>query len=232
MKHILIASLITLLPITAHADDVVRMITVQGQAHRDMVPDMASIDVTVESKNREAATAKKEMDAKLEKLYALSAKMGIDKKYLKTNYALLQPSYIYNEGKQIFEHYHALTAVKITIKDMSKTGELMQALVGAGFDNMGGLQYSVDDEQSATQEVMLEALDNARAKAEKMASRMNEKLGRVLQISEGSAQHDRPQPIMMRAAKAEGFAADAAMAPPAGEQRINATATVSFELKD
>lgn len=233
-RCMMLVCIAALLPLSAQADDMVRMITVQGQAHREVVPDIATVQVTAESKNREAAAAKKAMDKQIESLFSVAAKHGIDKKDLKTQYGSLQPEYNYNDGKQVFIGYHASTTVEVKIRALDKTGEVVQALVAGGFSNMSGPYYSVDNIQNVQEDLVLEALDNAKAKAGKMAARLGQKIGKPVEISEGVAEHSRPQPVMVRAMKAEGLAADMAggSTPPAGQQRIDATATVSFELKD
>lgn len=233
-RCMMLVCMAALLPLSAQADDIVRMITVQGQAHREVVPDIATVQVTAESKNREAAAAKKAMDKQIESLFGVAAKHGIDKKDLKTQYGSLQPEYNYNDGKQVFIGYHASTTVEVKIRALDKTGEVVQALVAGGFSNMSGPYYSVDNIRNVQEELVLEALDNAKAKAGKMAARLGQKIGKPVEISEGAAEHSRPQPVMVRAMKAEALAADMAggSTPPAGQQRIDATATVSFELKD
>lgn len=226
-----------LMPASVYAvEGVMRMITVHGLAERDIAPDEASLSVTIESQNRELKQVKLEHDGKLQGLYKLVASMQIPRKDMKTGYVSIRPEYDYRNGKQIFKHYRATTNINITLKDMSKIGPLMQTLVDKQYERISGVSYSIGDVEAVREEVMLDAIDNAKQKAKKMAGRLGESIGYPIEITQGYAQHDRPQPVMrveaamMKSADMPG--SGGAIAPPPGQQQVSATVTVSFELKN
>ena len=234
LKPLFIAAML-LFPVCASAQEVpLRAITVYGEARRDVSPDMARLTVNVIAKDRDLQKAKQLHDTKMQELLKIAASMQIERKDIKTQFASIQPEYDYQDSKQTFREYSINNAIEIGVKRMNIVGELMQKLVSAKFDNVGNVQYTIDNDLAYRDEVLLEALDNAKAKAAKVAERMGVTLGKPLAVQQG---HQAPQPVPMVRAMAMEMTADAKMAgggvqPPEGMMQINATVTVSYEIKD
>lgn len=224
---------IALFPLATVAQEApFRTITVYGEAKREVAPDQATVNVTVVAQDRDLQKAKQMHDTKMQELLKIAASLQVERKNIKTQYASIQPQYDYTDGKQVFRNYMISNTLEISLKRLNAVGELVQKLVDAKFDQVGNVQYSVDNDLSYRDEVLLEALDNAKAKAAKMAERMGATLGDVVQVSQG---YQAPQPVPMVRAMAMMKSADAAPAqavqPPEGLMNINGTVTVSYELK-
>lgn len=249
MKHLVFSaiflSVFTATPV--HAEDAeyelpLRGITVTGQAERKVVPDEAHIHVNISATQMKIDAAKTEHDAKLKKVMAIAEKAGIDEKKVKTLNSNVQPQYAYENNTQLFKGYRAETQLDITIAETTKVGDLMEALSTAGLENKnergwGGLlnlSYTVSNPDKLRDEMLAEAIANARAKADRMATAAGAKISRVWVIQEGNApQFHMPMPMMARGlAMASDASMEKAITPPAGEQQVNATVTVTFEMKD
>ncbi len=219
---------------SVQAAETVRMITVQGKAEKDVMPDQAQVQLTVQAEDRELQKAKMAHDKQLKLLFQIAGEMKIEQKDLKTQHAQVSPQYRYDNGEQYLKGYMVSTSIQMTVRNIDAVGELLERLTGAKFDRIGNVQYVVDDDEGYRDEVLLEALKHAKAKAAKMASALDQEIGKPLQISEGYAQH-KPQPVMMERAVA-AFAMDSGMgggiAPPTGMTRITGTVTASFALED
>jgi len=240
MKKILIGLLfLGCLQTTAQAADAlalgaVRSVSVSGFAEESFAPDEANVAVTVHSENRDLATAKKEQDEKVKKLVQLAMDTGVKKEDIRTQFANVQPSYDYANGKQRFRHYELNNRVEIKVRDLNKTGPLVDRLVAADFDRMDGIQFSLSTERQKREEMLAKAIENGRAKAESMAAALGQKLGRPISIEESGANVRPPQPVMMMKAE-RAMAADASVSmpsySPAGEIQISQTVGLSFELQ-
>lgn len=226
----------------------VRSITVSGMAERKVVPDEAHITVNLNAQDKEMATARKVHQEKLAKLMDLVKKADIEERKVRTQSANIQPVYTYrNDGKgnsqRVFEGYRVQTNLDITVGDTAKLGGLMDAISSAGFEqgantewgNLISVYYTLSDPDKLRDEMLAQAIANAKTKAESMADAAGAKLGNVYQINEnGTPQF---QPVMALAARAPmmAMAKDAAgsaeMAPPSGEQQIQSNVTVTYELK-
>jgi uncharacterized protein YggE len=228
----------------AHAADgaPVRSITTTGVAERKVVPDEAHVNVNIGASNKVLATAKAENDKKIAEVMAIAKKIGIDDAQIRTDNASIQPQYSWENNKQTFKGYRAQTSLDITVKKTELLGDLVDKLSNAGLEagngqewgNLLNVNYAISNPDKIRDEMLVDAIKNARSKATNMAAAAGGSVGNVIQINEGAApsfNFARPMPMMM--ARAEMSSADgvAAMAPPAGEQTVNANVTVIFELK-
>lgn len=226
----------------------IRSITVSGQAQRKVVPDEAHINVNLNAQDKDMAKARAAHQQKLARLLALVDKAGIDEKKVRSQSSNVQPVYTYrNDGKgnnqRVFEGYRVQTSLDITVGDTSKLGGLMDSIARAGFEqgantewgNLISVYYTLADPDKLRDDLLVQAIANARAKAERMADAADAKLGAVYQINEqGTSQFvpmlARPAaPMMMKAGMADAAMTEAA--PPAGEQEVQSNVTVTYELK-
>lgn len=226
---------------TAFAEMVpIRSITVNGLAERKVVPDEAHIMVTLGATNLKMADAKAAHDAKLKKLFAIADKNGIAQKHISTQSSDVQPSYTYSDDKRIFKGYRVQTTVDMKLDDTAKVGAVTEQIMTSGLedqnqDEYGQLlstSYTLSNPDALRDEMLADAIRNARAKADKMAAASGSEISRVYQISEGEQPMFQPRPMMVMAMKAEAGMARDAVAPPAGEQDMCSTVTVTFELKN
>lgn len=243
MRNILGFTILGILAIAsaARADMVpVRSISVTGMAERKVVPDEAHVIVTLGATQPKMADAKATHDAKLKKLYAIADKNGIDAKHLSTQSSSVQPYYTYDNGKQIFRGYRVSTTVDMKLADTNKLGPVTEQIMASGLEEQNqqeygqllSTSYTISNPDKLREELLAEAIRNARTKAESMAAAAGAEVARVYQVNEGETPNYAPRPIpMMMAMKAEGGMARDAVAPPAGEQDIRSTVTVIFELK-
>lgn len=163
------------------------------------------------------------------------------KKLTSTPGSILTPCPGGYERKSVLEGYRVQTDLDVTVGDTKKLAALMDKIATSGFEqdmkdewgNLMSVYYTLSDPDKLRDEMLSEAIANAKAKAERMASAAGSGLGRVYSINEGGTPQF--QPVMMAAPRAmmmkAGIASDAAMAPPAGEQQVQSSVTVTYELK-
>ena len=92
---------------------------------------------------------------------------------------------------------------------------------------MGGLSFSVDEPAELFMQARQAAVADALAQAELLTQAAGVSLGRVISISQGSAQQQPPRPQMARAMVME--AADA-VPVATGEQELSATETITWSI--
>ncbi len=245
MRSILLILIVSVFAVSAMAADLVpqRMVTVNGAAERKIVPDEAHVNVNVSGLDGKLDAAKVQHDKKLKEVIKIAKDNGVDEKQIKTQHSSIQPQYTYENNKRIFKGYQVQTALDITVKDTGKLGELVDKLSSAKLEtgnanewqSMLNVNYSLSNPDKVRDELLADAIKNARAKAENMASAAGASVGNVIAINEGGTPNIVFPPMpMVRAMAMKGgaeMAADVSMAPPAGEQQVNASVTVSFELK-
>lgn len=242
----LIAILLLSVPAMAQEVKIPRTITVNGLAERKVVPDEAHMTVNLSATEKKLSLAKSAHDAKLKKLMGIVKDTGIPEKHVRTQHSNVQPIYSYKHDPQgrsqrSFDGYRVQTSLDITVADTDKLGDLMETVMNANFEqrtneewnSLVNVYYTLSEPEKVRDDMLAEAMANAKEKAERMASAAGTSIGRVYAVTEGGVpQFHPPMPMMAMAARAEGVAMDKSMALPAGEQEVNASVTVSYELKD
>jgi uncharacterized protein len=202
------------------------MISVTGEATVSVTPDLATIDggVTSEAKTaREASDANnKAMGAVLQALKA----SGIAEKDMQTARLSLQPQSAPNRvsGPVQITGYRATNHVTVTLHDVTQVAATIDTLVGAGANDISGVNFSVSQASKLLDDARAQALADARRKAEIYAKAANVALGAPLSISEGTSPG--PMPMYSRALSA------AAPTPIAvGEETLHVVVEVSYAIK-
>lgn len=226
----------------------VRTLTVTGTAKREVVPDEAHLSVNLNAQALKLADAKSAHDAKLKKLLGLAREAGIDEKKVRTQSSGVQPVYRYENDPKTgrntrrLDGYRVQTSVDITVGDTSKLGGLMDAVTAAGFEQGANAEwgdlistyYTLSNPEKIRDEMLAEAIANAKQKAVKMAAAVSANVAGVVQLNEtGAPTLDFPRPMRPMAFALGGakVAESSGVVPPAGEQEVNASVTVMFELK-
>jgi uncharacterized protein len=202
-------------------------ITVNGEATISVPPDVAQIDSGVTT---EAKTAREASDANNKAMGGVLLALknaGIAEKDIQTSRLSLSPqsaaSRNANAPFQIVG-YRASNRVTVTIRDITKVADTIDVLVGAGANEISGISFMVSKASKLLDEARVEAISDARRKAEIYARAADVSIGVPLSISEETT----PGPIPYRKLAA-GVSAAAPVAQ--GEETLRVTISVSYELK-
>jgi uncharacterized protein YggE len=209
----------------APASSLTRSISVTGTGRSDMAPDIAILSLGVTNSGatgREALDANsKAMTAVLEGLKTL----GFGVTDIQTTGLSLNSNFDYSTTPPKVLGYQATNGVTLKVKDLTKLGEILDAAVTNGANQINWLTFDVADKTAAMNDARTKAIQDARAKAELMAGAAGASVGRVLSISEGYMSS--PAPAM-----AQTMRSDAAAPVPiaAGQVGLEAQISVVFEL--
>jgi uncharacterized protein len=200
-------------------------ISVTGEATVSVPPDMAEIEggFTSEAKTaREASDANNTAMGKL--LLALKA-AAIDEKDIQTSRLSLQPQSTPNHaGIPAITGYRASNHVTIRLHDVTKAAGVIDMLVGAGANDIGGINFMVSGASKLLDQAREQAVADARRKAEIYAKAAGVTLGAPLSISEGGGS---PMPMQFRA---KALAAATPIAP--GQETLQVSVNVSWAIKE
>jgi uncharacterized protein len=205
------------------------VISVTGEAHLSVPPDRAEVDggVTSEARTaREASSANNDAMARV--LQALKG-FGLADKDVQTSRLSLQPlsaaNRNANNGSMQIVGYRASNRVTVQLHDTGKVAGAIDALVGAGANDIGGINFMVSDASKLLDDARTQAMADARRKAEIYAKAAGVTLGAPVSISEGGVS----MPMQFRK-MAVGIAA--APTPVAqGEDTLQVSVSVSWAIK-
>ncbi|WP_158617230.1 SIMPL domain-containing protein [Falsigemmobacter faecalis] len=208
------------------AQEMKPVITVTGEAGVKVAPDMATIRIGVDTLEGTAAEAMQNNSAQMRSVQEALRASGLQDRDLQTSGLSVQPEYSYPQnGERVLQGYRATNGLNVQVRDLAKLGGILDQVTKDGANNIGGLSFGLQESGKAQDEARVAAVKEARRRAEMMAEAEGVKLGRVLEIREGSEPAPRP---MMRMA-----AAEAAMAPApieAGEMEFSTSVTLTWEL--
>jgi len=228
MKHIaLILAAALLLPQAAAAEIARPSISVTGEASISVPPDTVEIDAGLTTEAKNARDAMEANNAAMGKVLLALKSAGIAEKDFQTSRLSLTPQMVQrtpNSQAQQITGYVARNRVAIRLRDVTKVANIIDTLVNAGVNDMGGISFSVSNASKLLDDARAEAIADAKRKAEIYAKAANVTLGSAISISEeGGA----PAPVYR-----SKFAAAPASAPIAqGEETLHIAVSVSYEIK-
>ena len=157
--------------------------------------------------------------------------LGIKDKDIQTTGINLSAQYDYDQStsRQVFRGYQASNRVNVTLREVPRAGEVLDALVAAGATDINGPNFSLDDDTGARAQARKAAFEKARAQAEEYARWSGFSGVRLLEINESVA----AGPPMPYAQSAERKMMDVSAAPTPVEPGLVGTMvslTVKFEM--
>ena len=201
------------------------VISVTGEATVSVPPDQAQIDGGVTSEAKTAREASDANNTAMGKVLLALKGAGIDEKDYQTSRLSLQPQYAPNRsGPSPVVGYRASNRVTVRLRDVTKVANVIDTLVGAGANEIGGINFVVSQASKLLDEAREQAIADARRKAEIYAKAAGVTLGAPLSISEQGF----PGPIPFRK-MAVGMAASTPVAQ--GEETLAVTVSVSWAIK-
>ena len=203
------------------------MISVTGEAQVSVPPDLAQIDGGVTSEAKTAREASEANNAAMGNVLLALKGAGIDEKDYQTSRLSLQPQSSPGRpgGPSAIVGYRASNRVTIRLRDLTKVASVIDLLVGAGANDIGGISFTVSQASKLLDEAREQAVADARRKAEIYARAAGVTLGAPLSISEQGA----PGPILYRRMAAPMAASGAPVAQ--GEETLQVTVSMSWAIK-
>jgi uncharacterized protein len=222
----LMAAMLLATPALAEAEPPAT-ISVSGEATVSVPPDMAEIDGGFTSEAKTAREASDSNNAAMGKVLLALKAASIEAKDIQTSRLSLQPqtqNTPNRSGPPSIIGYRASNHVTIRLRDVTKVASVIDMLVGAGANDIGGINFMVSAASKLLDQAREQAFADARRKAEIYAKAAGVMLGTPLSISEGNAS----VPVF----RSKMALAPMAAAPVAlGEETLSVTVNVSWAIK-
>lgn len=226
-----ISPLPSILPMTESAGAQRNLLTVTGTGEYSAVPDMGTMNIGIVTRDKDAKKAQESNNAQMNAIVSALQAIGIESNAITTSGLNMYPQYDYANGRSTLTGYEVSNTLLITINDVSKAGDIVDAAAKAGANQMYGIQFSLKDDSQAYQQALQLAIQRAQLKAQTMAAGVGVKLAGPVTIQEGSsvnysAYENRAKLEMAMPAAA----ADAGSAVMAGEMIVTASVTLQYEI--
>jgi len=206
-----------------------RYVVVNGEGAVSAPPDMAEVATGVQARAPTARAALDQANAAMSRVIDAVKKAGIAEKDFKTARVGLSPVYDRPErgDARRLSGYQASNSLAIRVRDMTAIGTLLDSLVTAGANDIGGIRFLISEPKALMDEARKKAMEDAAARARLLAEAAGLQLGVVQRIEEGGVQV--PRPLMM--APSDVAMRASAVPVAAGEQEVRVVLTVRFGLE-
>jgi uncharacterized protein YggE len=172
-----------------------------------IAPDMATITFGVMT---EAGTAQEAMAAnatRMNQVVSTLRRAGIEQRDVQTSGLNLSAQYDYQENQPPrLRGYQASNRVTVRVSDLTKLGSTVDAVVGAGVNQIDGVEFGLRDPSAAEDQARQLAVRALQAKAALYAQALGKPLGEIRSLTESGGYAPQPRPMMYARAASAGMA--------------------------
>jgi uncharacterized protein YggE len=207
-----------------------RTVTVTGTGKVTLTPDIAYISIGVHTENASAKDAVAGNTTQAQAVIAAIKGFGVaDKDIQTTNFSINPQQQTDTNGKVTSVTYVVDNTVYVTVRDLTKLGDLLDSTVNAGANNINSIQFDVADKTAALSQARLAAV----ADAKKQADELTKATGVSLDVVQSISYYDTTAPVTVQYSRSDLMAAPAAAPVPiqAGSMQIYTTVTIVYGLK-
>lgn len=163
-----------------------KSVTIVGEGVVNIEPDVATARIGVEVLRTTVREASSEANQIMQEVKAALLAQNIQEKDIQTStYSIYAERY--GPGGLLQEdqvQYRVSNAVIVTIRNLDNIGDILDAAIEAGSNDIGGVRFSLEDPAAVESEARAMAVSDARAKAEELAALIGVSVGEVTEISE------------------------------------------------
>lgn len=170
------------LPISVTSTQKMSTFDVSGEGKVVVVPDQATVNMGVQEQGFNLKQVQEQVNRKMTSLTEALKDLGIAERDIQTTGYNYYPDY--NNENQ----YRAYANVSVIIRDLEDVSSAMDLIGTLGLDNVSGPTFGLSDElrEKTTKEARELAIGKAKAKAEELADLAGMRLGRIVNVTEGS----------------------------------------------
>ncbi len=230
---LIVVAAITVMPVSAQQstetpvpDSSLHTLTVSGSGTAYAPPDVAYVDLGVQTVDTDLATAfSKTGDAISSVLKALKA-LGIADADIQTSGINVSPQYQYDNNGNITGKptYTVSNTIHVTVRQVDQVEKVLTDSVESGANTIQGLSFGIQDMDTVEAHARVQAVDNAKSRAQQLASELGVTLGKPLVVTE-VPQSTVPPPINF------GIRAGVAAAPAASQPVSQGQLSVEVDVE-
>ncbi len=211
-----------------------RVIAVSGSGEVTYLPDMVTMTVSVKKVNPTLQASVDQTKESITEIMKVCKDYAIPDIDIKTSFAQTGKEYHWENNKQVFDGYKAEQTTEIIFRDLDKFEEFTGKILAVKVYSLGNFKFGHSKKSEYESEANLLALDDAKLAAEKMAERMNVKLGKVIYIADNVAAYSYSygasygtESVYM----AKNMSSTSGFSVSPGLLKANKNVTVTYEIK-
>jgi hypothetical protein len=224
-----------------------------GEGKVVAIPDVAVFSFSVITEGgKDIASLQSQNTGKVNKAIEFVKSKGVEAKDIQTKGYNLSPRYQYSSCREVspisangmeisagkvcppaeIVGYTITQTVQVKARDFANVGNILSGVISQGVNNVSQLSFQIDDPSVVQEQARDQAIQKAKARAEKVADAAGFRLGRLISVDEGYAPYRVYNSMLESSA---GYASDQkAPAVPTiepGSQEITVDVTLRYEIK-
>lgn len=193
-------------------------------------PDMATVTLGVTANAPTASAASQSEAQKMAATIASLKARGIEAKDIQTSGLSLNAQYDFPQNApRKLTGYEASNRVSVVVRDLARTGAVIDAAVASGANGIDGVGFGLSDPKPLQDEARRKAVANLSDKARLYAGATGLRIARLINLTEGSDSAPPPQP-MFKAMAMRVRGADAETPIEGGQIEVRVTLSATYEL--
>ncbi len=206
----------------------VRTLSSSGTGEVYLVPDVAYVYVGVRVDADDVSTALSNNNVQANAVAQAVQELGVEAKDIQTTSFNVYPMQDYSPDGTISRNYFVVeNTVYVTVRDLTKLGTLLDAVVKSGANTINGISFDVQDKEAASAQARDLAIQNAKAEAQSIADASGVRLGELQNVNV----YVNSNVTSMYDAKGGAMSAVSNVPISAGQMLISASASMTYEIK-
>ncbi|WP_337475497.1 SIMPL domain-containing protein [Mitsuokella jalaludinii] len=205
-------------------------LSVDGQGTGTAAPDMATVTIGVTTQGKDAAKAQNDNAWVSNQIQAAVRGLGIEEKDIQTRNYSFYPNYSTDKDhRNEVTGYTVNNSVIVVVRDIKLTGKVIDAALSNGANEINSLDFSASDTKAVRKVALLNAIQDARNKADIIAKGLGKRIVGIQNVSESTGYIETRRfggNMLMAVAK------DAATPIAPGSLSLTANVHIDFILSD
>lgn len=207
------------------------VITIDGEGKVTAKPDLARIDMGVQTDGANVGDTQRLNTKKMNDIIAALKGLKIASNDIQTTNYSIYPKYDYSNGKQNIVGYTVSQNVTVKVRNLDSIGDVLAKAGDLGANQVGGIQFTIDEPKALEQEARVKAIDDARKKAEDLAKQLGLTIIKVVSFSENRGGSPIPYAYMDKAMGIGGGGAVPSPTIESGSLDVTSNVSVVFEVR-
>jgi hypothetical protein len=206
-----------------------RTLSVSGNGTVYLTPDIAYIYIGVHNEDPAVATAVSNNNAQTQALVNALKNAGIAGEDIQTSNFSVYTTYPVDKGGLPTVNAYAVdNQVYVTVRDLTKLGDLLNTAVSAGANNINSITFDVADKTAAMAQARTKAMANASSLATELAQTAGVSLGQIQTVTYSD---NTPSPYAYGMGGGGASAPNLSVPIQPGQTQITVTVSVTYALK-
>lgn len=201
---------------------------VTGEGKVVVRPDIASLTLGIQANGSTVKVVQDQINTVISRVSTALKELGIDSKDIQTTNYNVNPDYDFTGETQKIRGYSASTNLLIKVRQIDQVNQVIDAATSNGANQVGGINFEVEDKSKAENEARQKAVQQAKNKAEDAAKIAGFRLGKIVNYSENFGGFGGPMPLM-RTMDAKGAEQVPTQIEP-GSTDVTVVVTLSFDI--